>query len=137
MAVVVTCVEPNPRMSIRFPSGLELSRVYRQAADTLAGRSENRISDCWSDNCARGFAEAAGRFSAFHDVRLDHRRFIDAHRSIVMEIALLDASGFQRDRAVKSRRQSEMGAAINLGCDRVGIDDETTIDRADETTDTD
>jgi hypothetical protein len=114
-----------------------LRRVDRQTSDTLAGRGEDRISDCWRNNCASGFAEAAGRFNAFHDVRLDHRRFIDAQRSVVMEIALLDASGFQRDRAVKSRGQPEEGAAIHLGCDHVGIDDETTIDCADETTDTD
>src|SRR5260370_21067413 len=115
------------RTYIGLPSGFELSRVDRQTSDTLAGRGEDRISDCWRNNCARGFAEAAGRFSAFHDVRLDHRRFIDAHRSVVMEIALLDASGFQRDRAVKSGGQPGEGAAIHFGRDRVALDDETAI----------
>ena len=65
-------------------------------------------------------------------VGLDDRHFVDTHRQIGVEIALLDAAVLQRDGAVQRGRQSEDRAALDLGRDRVRIDRHAAVDGADD-----
>ena len=85
-----------------------------------------------TDNGGRRLADATGSLGALHQVRLDHRHLVDTHRQIAVEIALLDASILEGDRAVQRSGQPEDRSALNLCCDRIRIDLHAAIDGADD-----
>ena len=66
-------------------------------ADALSGGGEKSIGKSGSDGGHTGLADARGAFVAGHDVDLDGRRFGHANNLEVVEVALLDATIFERD----------------------------------------
>ena len=93
--------EQRPLAFILQPSGLKEASVDRQSADAFAGDGEDRIRYRWRDDGARRFAESTRSLRALDDMRLDDRSFVDSHRPVVIEIALLNAPALQRDSAVQ------------------------------------
>ncbi len=61
-----------------------------------------------------GFAHAARRLGARHDVDLDCRRFVDAQHRIAIEVGLFDAAVLQRDLPVERRRDAKDDRALDL-----------------------
>lgn len=116
---------------------LQRFRIDRQAAYTLAGRGEDRVGHRSTDNGCRGFTHAARSFRVPDQVRLHDRYFVDAHRQIGVEIALLNPTILEGDRAMERSRQPEQSSPLNLRFDRIGIDVHATINRTDDPLDPD
>ena len=60
---------------------------------------------------------------------LDRGRFVDAHHSIVVEVALLHPPFGDGDFIVERGGEPEDEAALNLRLDAVRVDDRAAIDR--------
>src|ERR1700704_3595693 len=123
---------PPQRHYASGPGAAERSIDDRKRADALACRREDRIRDRRCDDSRPGFADAAGRLSALHEMGLDHRCFIHSNRSVGVEIALLDAAVLQIDLTVHCSRQPEDRSAFHLRGHYVGINDDTTVYRAND-----
>ncbi|APG08904.1 hypothetical protein BKD09_11240 [Bradyrhizobium japonicum] len=107
-------------------------RIDRQAAHTLACCGEDRIGHCSTDNGRRSFTNATRSLRVLDQVCLHHRYLVDTHRQIVVKIALLDPTIFERDRAMKCGRQPEKRSSLNLGFDRIGINVHSAVKRTDD-----
>src|SRR5262245_15993408 len=115
---------------------LQRGGVDRHLPQPFAGSGEDRISDCRNDGGSPALAHTTRRLSALNDMNLDRGRLIDAQHLVVMEIALLDAAILQRDLTMERARDPKNDRALDLRLDGVGIDDGTTIDCADDASDT-
>src|SRR6266849_6507831 len=90
---------------------------------SLAGCRKNCIGNCRNDGRSPAFAHSAWRLETLNDVDVDRGCLIDAEHLIAIEIALFDTAILQRDLAMKRRRDTEDGGALDLCLDGVGIDD--------------
>src|SRR3984893_13134149 len=111
--------------------------VQRQLANPNAGGVVDRIGECRRDADSAGFANAAGRLGAVDDRHVDRRCLIHAQRSVVIEIALLDAAVAQRDLAEQRGGKAEYDAALDLRLDGIWIHHRAAVHRADDTIDPD
>src|SRR3954451_331990 len=118
----------SPSRSFIGRLSLQQSRLNRQRAGPYTRRGKDRIRHRRRNGRRGSLADAARGFRALDDVRFDDGRFIHPKRAIVVEIALLDASVLQRDRAVERRGEAEERSAFKLGRDRVRIDDHAAVD---------
>ena len=76
---------------------------------------------------AARLADAAGRFAARDDVHLDHRRLVDPHHAIVVEIGLLNPAILDRDVAIERGGAAEDHSALHLRRQSIGIDHPASI----------
>src|ERR1700721_1426696 len=105
---------PNGSTKARPPANGVPSFVVWQTTQSAAG-VKNSPRSTWlppignggTDRGHPGFAHAGGLFGRGHDVNLHLRRFVHAQHAIVVEVALLDAAVFQRDRTAQAAPQPE------------------------------
>src|SRR6202044_1564543 len=74
-------------------------------------------------------ANAARRLAVPDEMDVDRRRLVDAHHSIVVEVALLHPPFGDRDFVIERGGEPEDEAALDLRLDAVGIDNRAAIDR--------
>ena len=98
-----------------------------QSVNTLAGGGGNGVDQSAGRDGRAGFADAAGRLGARHDMHLDLGRLVVAHHRIIIEVMLHDPAVLDRDLSLKSRGQAVDGPAFHLCLYRVGIDDPTGV----------
>src|SRR2546430_17404074 len=114
----------------------KIVRADGQPADALPGGCKSGIGNRGSGGGYADFATTARPFAAGHDVDFDHRRGVaQTGDFVIVEIALLHASGGDGDGAFESLRQPEIDGSFHLRLQAWGIDDTSAIHASDHTTD--
>ena len=94
----------------------------------MACRGEDGVAERRCRRRGAGLADAARLLRVADLVNVDLRRLADAHRTVVVEVALVDRAARQGDLIVHRRAETEDEAAFDLRDNRVGIDRQAAVD---------
>src|SRR5258708_2983430 len=73
---------------------LQLLRTDRQCAQALTRRGKYRIAEGGGNQWHRGFADAAGRLVAVHEMHVEFGQFVVAQQPIIIEVGLLHSAAY-------------------------------------------
>src|SRR5262245_20356575 len=108
-----------------------------ERSDALAGRREDCVEHCGCGDADRRLADATPEASRWHDDRLDLRHLRDAHRVVIIEVRLLDATVLDRALLVEQGGEAKDERASDLPLDLRRVDRMTWIGRAHDAVDFD
>src|SRR5271170_659154 len=100
-----------------------------------AGRRKQRVGERGSRRDRPRFTDPAGCLLAVDQVYLDRGGLVYAHYSIIMEIALLNATVGDGDLAIQRCTETEDETALYLCRNRIGIDGDPAVHGADHAPD--
>src|SRR5262250_1401796 len=98
IAIPSTCTVQARPFGRRFVSSRERDVVVlqRERADALARSGKVRVEHGGRGDADRRLADAAPETAGWHDDRFDLRHLGDAHRVVIIEVGLLDATVLDR-----------------------------------------
>src|SRR5258708_7444968 len=107
---------------------LQLLRTDRQCAQALTRRGKYRIAEGGGNQWHRGFADAAGRLVAVHEMHVEFGQFVVAQQPIIIEVGLLHSAAYDSHVAPQGGGETEDDAAVDLRFDDAWIDHLTAVD---------
>src|SRR5712692_1673085 len=123
----------NENASAKTSHQLYSMILQRHRTDALAGRAVERVQHRGRRDADRRLADAApDRAAGRHEDGLDLRHLRDAHRVVLVEVLLLDASVLDRALLEEERRQAVDERTRHLALDLRRVDRVARVGRGDD-----